>query len=149
MSNVAEKNIDALNSVTKTLIDSHKGYETCAEVSDDSYRLQSNFRERATNRAQMISQFQAEVRALGGEPQTSGSVAGSAHRAWTNFTTLFQDDEKAAVEAIDDGEEHLAEKIEGQLKDADLTPRTRALLQQAHSSAREGERFADALEGAM
>ncbi|GLQ21086.1 PA2169 family four-helix-bundle protein [Algimonas porphyrae] len=141
--------IDILNDVTKTLIDSHKGYETCVDVSDDSYALQSNFRDRAERRAALIQEFQSHVRTLGGEPSTSGSVAGAAHRAWTSFTTLFADDEKAAIEAIDDGEEYLAEKIEACLNDAAIQPGTRELLQKAYTDAREGERFADALEKAL
>jgi uncharacterized protein (TIGR02284 family) len=142
--------IDVLNSVTKTLIDSHKGYETCVEASDDSYALQQNFRERAARRAELIREFQAEVQTLGGEPNTAGSVAGAAHRAWTSFTTIFADDEKAAIEAIDDGEEFLADKIQAELEAQTLlAPRTRELLQKAHADAREGERFADALDKAM
>lgn len=141
--------IDVLNTVTKSLIDSHKGYETCVEVTDDSYALQTNFQERAERRAVLIREFQAEIQKLGGEPSTSGSVAGAAHRAWTSFTTVFADDEKAAIEAIDDGEEFLAEKIEGCLEYTELQPRTRELLQKAHADAREGERFADALDNAL
>lgn len=141
--------IDVLNDVTKTLIDSHKGYETCVEATDDSYSLQSNFQERAQRRAELVKEFQAQVQMLGGTPSTSGSVAGAAHRAWTSFTTIFADDEKAAIEAIDDGEEFLAEKIEGALNDTALSPRTRELLQKAHADARDGERFADALDKAL
>lgn len=141
--------INALNDVTKTLIDSQKGYQICCEVADDSYALQSNFQERAQRRLLLVNEFQSEVRALGGEPTDEGSIAGAAHRAWTSFTTLFSDDEKAAVEAIDDGEEHLAEKIDTHLKDETLSPRTRVLLARAHSDAREGERFADMLEDVL
>lgn len=143
------QDIDALNSVTQTLIDSQKGYAKCCEVVDDSYALRSNFQERSQKRLNLVEQFQAEVRTLGGEPETNGSVAGKAHRAWTSFTTIFSDDEKAALEAIDDGEEFLAEKIEHVLAKEPLQPSTRALLQKAHADARDGERFADALEDAL
>lgn len=141
--------INVLNDVTETLIDSRKGYQKCIEVSDDSYALRSNFLERAQRRSQMIQEFQGEVRSLGGEPKEDGSVAGAAHRAWTDITTLFQNDEKAAVEAIDDGEDFLADKIESKLKDEALAPRTRELLQKAQADARDGERFAEALEKAL
>lgn len=141
--------INVLNDVTETLIDSRKGYEKCIEVSEDSYALRSNFQERAQRRSQLIQEFQNEIRTLGGEPTNDGSIAGTAHRAWTQFTTLFQDDEKAAVEAIDDGEDFLAEKIESKLEETTLNTRTRELLQKAHADARDGERFADALERAL
>lgn len=141
--------IDILNTVTTTLIDSQKGYQQCIETADDSYALQQNFRERAQRRSQLVQEFQNEVRAHGGEPSTDGSIAGKAHRAWTSFSSVFIDDEKAAVEAIDDGEDYLAEKIENALENNQLQPRTRELLQKAHADAREGERFADALENVL
>jgi len=141
--------IDVLNSVTKTLIDSHKGYERCCEVVDDSYALRSNFQERAQKRLTLVKDFQDQVRKLGGEPEEDGSVAGKVHRAWTSFSTLFANDEKAAVEAIDDGEEFLAEKIEKVLSDHELLPGTRVLLHRAQADATDGENFADALEKAL
>lgn len=144
-----KNDIKALNDVTQTMIDSYKGYEKCLEIADDSSALTNSFRERATRRSQLINDFQAEVRSLGGEPETDGSALGAAHRGWANVTSAFQDDRKAAVEAIDDGEDFLAGKIENQLEDNDIRPRTRDLLQQAHSSAREGERFAEAMERSL
>ena len=36
--------IDALNDVTKVLIDSRKGYEKCAELSDESFAFRTQFR---------------------------------------------------------------------------------------------------------
>ena len=141
--------LDILIDVTRTLIDSHKGYETCVEAVEDSHALRKSFAERAAARSALIAEFQAEIRALGGEAPTAGSVVGVAHRAWTTFTTLFADDEKAAIEAVDDGEEFLAERIEDKLGDTRLAPRTRDLLQRAQTSAREGERFAEALDKAL
>jgi uncharacterized protein (TIGR02284 family) len=143
------KDIDVLNDVTKTLIDSRKGYETCCEVADDSFALQSNFQARAQRRRLLVKEFQDEVRSLGGEPQDNGSITGSAHRAWTEFTSLFSNDQKAAAEAIDDGEEHLAKKIEDKLDEEDLTPKTRLLLAKAVLDARDGESFADKLEAVL
>ena len=59
--------------------------------------------------------------------------------------SLFRDDEKAALEAVDDGEEHLAETIEDKLEKSEVQGQARALLQDALRSAREGEAFADRL----
>ncbi len=143
MSNV---NIDVLNDVTAKLIDSQKGYMKCYEMTDTSYMFRSQFLHRANDREKMISQFQSQVRALGGKPETSGTVGGSMHRGFTDFASLFQKDGKAALNAIDDGEEHLAEMIEDKLKKVDLLPATRNLLVTAHESAKSGERFADRME---
>ena len=140
---MTDSNIKTLNSVTKTLIDSCKGYETCAEISDDSYALQSEFNRRQTERKNLINAFQSEVRQLGGEPAENGSMSGAVHRGFTRFSALFRDDEAAAVSALDDGEEFLAEKIEDKLEDGLFNSSTEALLREAHKSAKSGERFAD------
>ena len=138
--------IKTLNSATKTLIDSCKGYETCCDISDDSYALKSEFMRRKQERESLVNQFQSQVRSLGGEPEDDGSMTGSVHRGFTRFTSLFTDDETAAISALDDGEEYLAEKLADCLDCNELSPRSRELLQQAHQSAKSGERFAERLE---
>lgn len=140
---MTNKNIEALNTVTKGLIDSHEGYKKAYEMTDENYGLRSEFIRRANEREQLVQQFQSQVRSFGGEPETSGGLLGSAHRSIMQFSSMFRDDEKAALGAIDDGEEYLADKIENCLNEKDLNDtQTRSLLQQAHSSAKQGERFA-------
>lgn len=146
MSNV---NNDVLNDVTAKLIDSQKGYMKCYEMTDTSYLFRSQFLHRANDRDKMINQFQGQVRALGGEPATDGTLGGSMHRGFTEFASLFQKDSKAALNAIDDGEEHLADYIEDKLKKTDLLPATRSLLVTARESAKSGERFADRMENVI
>jgi len=132
---IIQAQIYILNDVTQTLIDSYKGYLTCLEDMDESYSLRSQFSSRASSRSQLISEFQEAVRNLGGEPVTKGSVSGAAHRGWTKLSALFQDDEKAASLAVEDGERFLAEKITEQLRDPTLLPRTQSLLRDAYDSA--------------
>ncbi len=143
---MTDKSIDTLNDVTKTLIDSHKGYTDAMEMVNEDYFLRTQFAQRAQDRKQLIDQFQSAVRSMGGTPQESGGMAASAHRGWMKFTSMFQDDEKAALGSIDDGEEHLANQIEDKLKDDDLALEARKLLELAHASAKEGESFADMME---
>lgn len=143
---MAKKDIKVLNSVTKTLIDSCEGYQACCDVSDDDYSLQQEFTRRAQERRDLVSEFQTHVRKLGGEPEEDGSMTGAVHRGFTRFSSMFRDDEKAAISALDDGEEHLAEKIDGKLEDDELLPQTRTLLQKAYTSAKSGESFADMLD---
>lgn len=146
MTNTINKtDIDALNDVTKVLIDSRKGYEKCAEIADESFGLRSQFQQRAKDREMLISRFQAQVRTFGGEPQTEGGTLGALHRGFTQFASVFKDDKKAALEAVDDGEEHLANAIKDRLDKPELQSSSRDLLQEAYSSARSGEAFADSL----
>lgn len=137
--------IDALNDVTKVLIDSQKGYEKCADLTDESFGFRAQFQQRARDRAALISRFQQQVQTLGGEPQTDGGAMGALHRGFTEFSSLFRDDKKAALSAIDDGEEHLAKAIKDRLEKSEVQGQARALLEEAYSSAREGESFADSM----
>jgi uncharacterized protein (TIGR02284 family) len=146
---MSNQTVKALNEVTETMIDSYKGYEKCLEISQDSFGLRQNFQARAQERGQLINELQGEVRQLGGEPVTEGSITGKLHRSFTKFSSFFQDDEKAAVSAIDDGEEYLAEKIENCLESNSFASSTQGILQRAHASAKAGERYADMIEDRM
>ena len=138
--------IEVLNSLTRTLIDSRDGYETCSDLTDDSFVLKREFSRRCGERDALVKEFQSLVRAKGGQPEFNGSAAGASHRGFARFTSLFMDDEKAAISALDDGEEYLADKIEDRLEDDDLSPDTLSLLHRAMISAKDGERFADRLD---
>lgn len=144
---MTDRDIKVLNSVTKTLIDSCKGYQTCVDVSDDSYALQTEFTRRKAERDALVQEFQTHVRSLGGQPETNGSMTGAVHRGFTRFSTIFRDDEAAAISALDDGEEFLAEKIEDKLDVNELNSQSVQLLEKAMSAAKSGERFADMMEG--
>lgn len=143
---MTNESIDALNDITEMLIDSRKGYEKAAEVTDDNYAFKTEFQRRAQDRAALVTEFQNRVRTIGGEPRNNGGVLGSLHRASLEFSSLFRDNEKAALDAIDDGEEQLAETIESKLEREELDAETRALLQKAHTAAKQGECFAERLE---
>ncbi|ACT59709.1 PA2169 family four-helix-bundle protein [Hirschia baltica] len=135
--------IDTLNDVTKMLIDSQKGYEKSADIVSDKVFYKTEFERRAKQRGNLVLEFQAEVQRLGGDFETKGGVVGAMHRAGTDISSLFQDNEKAALEAIDDGEEKLFDTIKSKIKDDELTPSAIQLLNKAMLSAREGEAFAD------
>jgi len=138
-----DHNVNVLNSVTKTLIDSCNGYDACVEISGENYALKTEFLRRKSERHKLVQEFQNQVRELGGQPATGGSMAGAVHRGFTRFTSFFRDDETAAIAALDDGEEFLAEKIEDKLEYHDLSAQASDLLNKAMISAKSGERFAD------
>ncbi len=141
-----EKNIEVLNDVTAKLIDSCKGYQMCAEVSEDNIVLKNQFMQRQIARKELVDEFQSKIAAMGGDVEIDGTALGSFHRGYTKFVSIFKDDSEAAVDALDTGEEHLAEYIQDQLKEEGITTDTSLLLRKAHASAVEGERFADLLD---
>jgi len=138
------REIDALNYIVKVLIDSRKGYLRAYEMTDDAYAFRARFLDCANERGALIQRFQEKVRALGGQPESDGGLLGEAHRGWMQFSTLFLDDEQAALEAIDDGEAYIANQIEERLKRDGLKGEVRDLLFDAYRSAAQGESFAGA-----
>lgn len=143
---MSKSEVDIMNDATKVLLDSQKGYEKAVDIVDDNASLKGQLAARGRHRAALVGRFQAHVRALGDEPATEGSAVGSVHRAMTEFTSMFRSDAKAALDAIEDGEEHLVSSLQDKLEEENLSASSRTLLQEAITQAKQGENFADALE---
>ncbi|WP_017932141.1 ferritin-like domain-containing protein [Robiginitomaculum antarcticum] len=140
--------IEEVNDVTRLMIDSYKGYQAACEECDDSFRLANEFKQRAERRKGYISELQGYVRTLGGEPSTHGTMRGAVHRGWLNFANIFQDDEKGAINAVENGESFLANRIEDCLHDGQLDANATALMKKAHADVKKGARFFDMLDDA-
>lgn len=86
--------ISTLNGLIETCKDGQMGFKEASEGVERS-DLKSFFSECSLQRAQFFGELQSLVRTLGGEPEDSGSIAGSLHRGWINI--------KAAVTGKDEG----------------------------------------------
>lgn len=133
---MAEDQIDTLNSLLKTTIDSIKGFEnSAAEL--DSDRLQQIFRERADQRQQVVQQLRDEVRRLGGDPAESGSMMGEAHHVWEDLKSAVTGrDEKAIINQTESAEDYLKSKYEEALEDLD--GESRQVVERCYQKVREG-----------
>ena len=97
--------ISSLNNLIETCRDGQNGFQTAAEGIID-LSLKASFREYAQQRAQFVSELQSEVRALGGDPETTGSVAGAMHRGWINIkSAVTGKDEHNILEECERGED--------------------------------------------
>ncbi|NNC37733.1 MAG: PA2169 family four-helix-bundle protein [Hyphomonadaceae bacterium] len=143
-----EDTIEELNDVTRLMIDSYKGYQAACEECDDSFALANEFQERAQRRGEYINEVQNYVRQLGGEPSTHGTARGAVHRGWMNFANIFRDDERGAIDSVEDGESFLAHRIQDCLDDGQLDDNAREILTRAHSDVKAAERFFDMLDEA-
>ncbi|GHB01938.1 hypothetical protein GCM10009069_25900 [Algimonas arctica] len=142
-----EDTIEELNDVTRLMIDSFKGYKDAADEADDSWALKADFDQRATVRSRHIAAIQNYVRELGGEPSTHGTMRGAVHRGWMNFANVFRDDEKGAIESVENGETFLAHRIEDCIEDGQLDAVGTQLLKQAHQDVCSSARHFDRLDG--
>ena len=86
--------ISTLNGLIETCKDGQLGFQQSSEGVERS-DLKSFFSECSLQRSQFAGELQTLVQTLGGDPENSGSVAGSLHRGWINI--------KAAVTGKDEG----------------------------------------------
>ena len=138
-------NTTALETLVDTMTDSVRGYEQSAEAAN-SPELKRILTEQAQKRQRSLDTLSAEMRRLGGELATRGTVAGKLHHMWIDVTAMFRDGDKAAVARVEEGEDYLASKFEAALESTDLDPQTRAAIQQVYAEVKEGERIGDMLE---
>lgn len=127
-----------LKTLTSTLNDSVKGYRESAEKVD-SEEFRELFNHFAQQREQASADLAAEVRRLGGDPDDDGSVLGSLHQAWLDLkAAITGNDDKAIINEVERGEDYLKEKFETALKSDGLSGESRAVIERAYQSVREG-----------
>lgn len=144
---MADDQIDTLNSLLRTTIDSVKGYENSAQELD-SGRLQQLFRERADERQDVVQSLRDEVRRLGGDPADSGSAMGSMHHVWEDLKgAVTGHDDEATIKQTEAAEDYL----KGQYEDAleNLSGDSRQVVEQCYQKVRQGHDQISALKHGM
>lgn len=145
-----DKDISTLNSLITTTIDSANGFERAAEDSD-SGRFTDFFREFGQERRAVVVRLQDQVRAFGGEPNDDGSLTADLHRRWLDLRAAIAGDggDKAVIEEVERGEDHIKSKYEAALEEDDLAPETLAVIREAYQSVRAGHDRASQFKHAM
>ena len=128
----------ALNTLITTLNDSINGYEDAAANSEGG-KVQQLFRERASERRQVVEDLRGEVRRLGGNPEDDGSFLGKTHQRFLDLKAAVTGrDDKAIINEVERGEDYLKEKFEAALESDQLTGESRAAVERAYQSVRSG-----------
>ena len=132
------ESISTLNTLIATTTDSINGYEKSAgEIKDQ--RLQEIFRQRASDRQQVVQKLREEVRRLGGEPDDSGSFMGKAHQAFEGLkSAVTGGDEKSIIDEVERGEDYLKGKFETALDADTLSGDARSVVEQCYQSVKSG-----------
>jgi uncharacterized protein (TIGR02284 family) len=135
---MTDHDIDTLNSLIATTIDSIDGYSESANAAESS-RFAEMFNQRAAERRSVLTMLQAEVGRLGGNPEDDGTVLAAAHRGFVDLKAAVTGrDDKAIIDEVERGEDHIKAKFEKALEDPDLSPQTQEVIQQAYTSVKEG-----------
>lgn len=127
--------IEAINDLIETMIDSVNGYEEAADVANDP-SIKASFHQLAQERRAIIRDFQTRVQMRGGEPEESGSFSAAAHRSFMNLRSLFQSDTKAAIAEVERGENILREHFETVLANEQLDPELRTFVNSVYDRVR-------------
>jgi uncharacterized protein (TIGR02284 family) len=92
--------VSTLNGLIETCRDGQEGFKEAAEGVKRS-DLKSVFYEYSQQRAGYVGDLQSLVQTLGGDPENTGSFAGTLHRGWINIKSAVtgQDDEAILNEA--------------------------------------------------
>ena len=133
-----EAEISTLETLTTTLIDSINGYEDAAKNSENQ-RFQQVFRERSSERRQVVEDLRSEIRRLGGDPPDEGSFMGKTHQTWLDLKAAITGrDDQRIINSVEAGEDYLKEKFETALDSGDLTGESRQVVERAYQSVRSG-----------
>lgn len=137
MKDASTHDIKVLNQLITTTLDSAEGYSEAAKDADNP-TFKNLFSQWARNRRDVASELQAQVRVLGGKPENSSSILGSAHRAFLNLRDSLSKGDKGVVEEVERGEDYIKNKYEDALDDEDLSETIRPALGRAYDSVLEG-----------
>lgn len=141
-----DSSISLLNSLIKTTLDSMKGFKDAAEDAE-STRYSSMFADFARERSEVATALQAEVRRLGGNPEDDSSFLAAAHRTFMDLKQAFTGkNDKAIIQEVERGEDHIKAKFEEALRDTDLDPSSRAVVERAYQSVKAGHDRASQLK---
>ena len=134
----SDREISTINTLITTLIDSINGFEDAASNTENQ-RFQQLFREHATERQQVVEQLRGEVRRLGGEPSDDASFMGQTHQRFLDLKAAVTGrDDQAIINEVERGEDYLKEKFETALNSEELTGDSRAAVERAYQSVRQG-----------
>jgi uncharacterized protein (TIGR02284 family) len=123
--------ISTLNDLIETCKDGENGFLTCA--SDvERVQLKELFQKAALRCAESARELQTEVQRLGGTPERSGSLAGSAHRRWVDIRSAITGKDDAQVLAeCERGEDVAKESYQNALR-KDLPADIRAIVERQY-----------------
>lgn len=120
--------IDTLNGLIETCKDGADGFKQAAESVERS-DIKEVFMRYSQERAAYAADLQNLVTSLGGDPENSGSFAGTIHRGWINIKSAIAGNEEAAVLNECESGEDSAKKMYKEALEKDLPDFVRSTVQ--------------------
>lgn len=129
--------IKILNTLIETTLDSADGYREAAEKSADSSH-KSLFQRWASDRRQVVSDLQGQVRSLGGQPEDDGSILAAGHRVFLKLKDSVTKNDDSVIDEVERGEDFIKARYENALEDDELSASVRDAVVRAYSSVKTG-----------
>jgi uncharacterized protein (TIGR02284 family) len=127
-----------LNDLIATTFDSVDGYRGAGKNSQGD-RFVAMFNARAVERQAVIATLRGEVTRLGGKPEEDGTLLGGAHRMFLNLKSVVTGrDEKAIINEVEQGEDHIKAKFEDAMDDTELSPAVMHMIRDCYASIKQG-----------
>jgi uncharacterized protein (TIGR02284 family) len=106
MTDINKEAVSVLNDLIETSKDGEKGFHTSAEDIKNP-EIKAYFLSRSSECATAVRELQAEVRALGGDPEDSSSASGAVHRMWVELkAAVTGKSDEAVLNEVERGEDH-------------------------------------------
>ena len=120
-----------VNELIETSKDGEKGFAKAAKDTNDAH-LRGVFVECAQRCRVGATELQEQVRALGGEPHTGGSISGAIHRGWVDLKAAVTGrNAQAILEECERGEDYAKARYADALK-KELPMPVRQVLQRQY-----------------
>lgn len=130
--------VSTLNTLIATTLDSVEGYTEAAKDTKNA-NFVTLFTGLAGERRQLVTRLQQEVATLGGESEDDGTVLAGAHRVFLNLKSVVTGhDDKAIINEVEAGEDHIKAKYEDAMGDRELSPAVQTLISSAYDSVKAG-----------
>jgi len=125
--------ISTLNDLIETSKDGEEGFKVCSEDASGRHpQLKAMLAERGRECAAAAAELQELVRNQGGDPETSSSVSGALHRAWTNIrTAITGNDDETVLNECERGED-VAVKVYRKALEKDLPTHIRLVVERQY-----------------
>src|SRR5689334_16091829 len=125
------KVIATLNELIETSMDGEKGFALAAKDSKDA-ALANVFREGEQSCRTAAAELQDQVRKLGGDAESDGSMKAAVHRGWISLKSAASTrDSKAILEECERGEDYAKAKYSEALRQY-LPPEVRELVERQY-----------------
>ncbi|MDQ6634287.1 MAG: PA2169 family four-helix-bundle protein [Gemmatimonadota bacterium] len=129
-----DETVAVLNDLIETCKDGVNGFRTAAAAVKNA-EAKTLFASRVRMIELAATELQAEVRRLGGDPETTGSVAAKIHRGWIGLKAAVTGQDDAAIITECERGEQVAVKNYEDARKKDLPTAVRVLVERQYQGA--------------